>query len=249
MSPSSPPLGSQMLGPRDGVSIHSSRAGGPDRSRTEEPPPYLRVAPLMRRVQDLESRVGKLEYSVTDSFVGVRDELDEVWKDLGDVRKIRASPPQDSSSAPSLFQGRASYTTSTSSNAPLMPALFQQLMRQVVDELCVAGFELRTDPDARTNPGLVADALEQTIDQVSSCSRRLVSVEKELKNPDGILSKLEGRIKSLEDRRAGDAIERGGKTFRDIGSVPAWVPSQDDIVDLQQLIVTLLPDSYSLHYN
>lgn len=175
MSPSSPPLGSQMLGPRDGVSIHSSRAGGPDRSRTEEPPPYLRVAPLMRRVQDLESRVGKLEYSVTDSFVGVRDELDEVWKDLGDVRKIRASPPQDSSSAPSLFQGRASYTASTSSNAPLMPALFQQLMRQVVDELCVAGFELRTDPDARTNPGLVADALEQTIDQVSSCSRRLVS--------------------------------------------------------------------------
>ena len=129
----------------------------------------------MRRVQDLESRVGKLEYSVTDSFVGVRDELDEVWKDLGDVRKIRASPPQDSSSAPSLFQGRASYTASTSSNAPLMPALFQQLMRQVVDELRVAGFVLRTDPDARTNPGLAADALEQTIDQVSSCSRRLVS--------------------------------------------------------------------------
>jgi hypothetical protein len=60
-------------------------------------------------------------------------------------------------------------------------------MRQVVDELRVAGFILRTDPDARTNPGLSADALEQTIDQVSSLSQRLVSVEKELNNPDGIL--------------------------------------------------------------
>jgi hypothetical protein len=75
---------------------------------------------------------------------------------------------------------------------------------------------------------LPADALEQTIDQVSSFSRRLVSVEKELKNPDGILSKLEGRIKSLEDRRAGDAIKRGGKTFRDIGLVSAWVQTFKD---------------------
>ena len=53
-------------------------------------------------------------------------------------------------------------------------------------------------------------------------------MEKELKNPAGILSNLEGRIKSLEDRRAGDAIERGGKTFRDIGSVLAWVQTFKD---------------------
>jgi len=105
MRASSPPLGSQMFGPRDGVSIHSSRARGPDCSRSEDPPPYLRLAPLMCRVQDLKSRMGKLENLVPDSFTGVQDELDEVWKDLGDVRKIRASPPQDSSSTPSLFQG------------------------------------------------------------------------------------------------------------------------------------------------
>ena len=101
MRVSSPPPGPQMFGPRDGVSIHSSRAGGTDRSMTE--PPYLRLAPLMRRVQDLESRVGKLEDSVPDSFMGVQDELDKVWKDLGDIHKIRASPLQDSSSTPSLF--------------------------------------------------------------------------------------------------------------------------------------------------
>ena len=105
MRVSSPPPGPQMFGPRDGVSIHSSRAGGTDRSMTEEPGPYLRLAPLMRRVQDLKSRMGKLENLVPDSFTGVQDELDEVWKDLGDVRKIWASPPQDSLSTPSLFQG------------------------------------------------------------------------------------------------------------------------------------------------
>ena len=88
MRVSSPPPGSQMFGPRDGVSFHSSRAGGTDRSRSEEPPPYLSLAPLMHRVQDLKSRVGKLEDSVPDSFMGVRDELDKVWKDLGDIRKI-----------------------------------------------------------------------------------------------------------------------------------------------------------------
>ena len=67
---------------------------------------------------------------------------------------------------------------------------------------------LCTDLNARTNPGLSVDALEQIIDQVSSLSQRLVSMEKELKNPDGILSKLEGRINSLDDRHAGDAIKR-----------------------------------------
>ena len=106
MRVSSPPSGPQIFGPpRDGVSIHSSRAGGTNRSRSEEPPPYLRLAPLMRCVQDLESRVEKLEDLVPDSFMGGRDELDEIWKDLGDVHKIRAYPPQDSSSTPSLFQG------------------------------------------------------------------------------------------------------------------------------------------------
>ncbi len=53
-------------------------------------------------------------------------------------------------------------------------------------------------------------------------------MEKELKNPDGILSKLEGMIKSLEDRRMGDAIQRGGKTFRDISSVSAWIQTFKD---------------------
>jgi septal ring factor EnvC (AmiA/AmiB activator) len=51
----------------------------------------------------------------------------------------------------------------------------------------------------------------------------LGSIERKLKDPDGTLAKLEGRIKSLEDRRAGEAIEQGGKTFRDLAAVLAWV--------------------------
>jgi hypothetical protein len=38
-------------------------------------------------------------------------------------------------------------------------------------------------------------------------------------DPDEIISKLEGRIKSLEDRQGRDAIEGGRKTFQDLGSV------------------------------
>ncbi len=94
-------------------------------------------------------------------------------------------------------------------------------MRQVVDELKAAGFIHQTDIKARmmsTLPSNIAD-------QLSGLSWRLGSIERELKDPDGTLAKLEleGRIKSLEDRRAGEAIERGGKTFRDLGAVSAWV--------------------------
>jgi hypothetical protein len=53
-------------------------------------------------------------------------------------------------------------------------------------------------------------------------------IEKDLRDPEGSLARLEGRLKSLEDRRAGDAIERGGKTFRDISSVSAWLQTFQD---------------------
>jgi archaellum component FlaC len=92
-------------------------------------------------------------------------------------------------------------------------------MRLVVDELKAAGFVHQTDLDAKMAATLPPDFA----DQLSGLSRRLGSIERELKDPDGTLAKLEGRIKSLEDRRAGEAIERGGKTFRDLSAVSAWV--------------------------
>ncbi len=92
-------------------------------------------------------------------------------------------------------------------------------MRQVVDELVLAGFVVQSNLDSKVMSSLPSD----TANQLSGLSGRLARIEKELKDPDGTLSKLEGRIKSLEDRQARDVIERGGKTFQDLGAVSAWV--------------------------
>ena len=59
-------------------------------------------------------------------------------------------------------------------------------------------------------------------------SRWIGTIEKEFKDPDGTLAKLEGRIKSLEDWRAGEAIKRGGMTFQDVVAVSGWVQTFKD---------------------
>jgi hypothetical protein len=65
--------------------------------------------------------------------------------------------------------------------------------------------------------------LNQTLDQVSALSRRLVGLEKEYKDPDGTIAKLEAKIKTLEDHWGGDTIKQGGKTFHGVIAVNAWV--------------------------
>ncbi len=59
-------------------------------------------------------------------------------------------------------------------------------------------------------------------------SRAVARLEKELNNPNGTIAKLQGRIKSLKDQPAGEAIERGGKTFRDLDAVAVWVQTFKD---------------------
>jgi hypothetical protein len=101
-------------------------------------------------------------------------------------------------------------------------------MRQVVDELCTAGFVLRMDPGALDNSRLWGDALDQIVDQVSALSGRLVGLEKELKDPDWAIAKLEARIKTLEDQHGGDTIKQGGKTFCNVIAVNTWVQTFQD---------------------
>jgi hypothetical protein len=48
------------------------------------------------------------------------------------------------------------------------------------------------------------------------------------KNPEGTLSRLEGRIKALEDHRAGNAIECSRKTLCDLGSLAIWLQTFQD---------------------
>jgi hypothetical protein len=117
--------------------------------------------------------VGRLEGSVPQTFSLVRSELDEVWRDLDNLCRSPSSPSQGSSTTPPLFQGQAFNASSSSSTLPLAPASFQHLMRQVVDELHLAGFVLPTNLDTWTNAGVQMDALEQTIDQVSVLRQRL----------------------------------------------------------------------------
>ena len=221
VGPHSPPRGgaSAPLFPMRPDSSHrSSRSGGSVNSRGH-PPPVERLAPLFRRVDALETRTSLLEDSLPTSFSLVRDELDEVWKDLRELERSmgsRQGPPQGST----FFQARGPTTsTPTPPAATLSPPAFDNLMRRVVDELKSAGFVLQSDLDSRMMSAVPSDIA----DQLSGLGRRLGSIERELRDPDGTLAKLEGRIKSLEDRRAGEAIERGGKTFRDLGAVSAWL--------------------------
>ena len=97
-------------------------------------------------------------------------------------------------------------------------------MRQVVDELHCSGFVLQSDLNAQATLALPVD----TVEQLLPLSRRVGTIEKEFKDPDGTLAKLEGRIKSLEDWRAGEAIKRGGMTFQDVVAVSGWVQTFKD---------------------
>ena len=202
---------------RTDATYRSPRSGGSENSR-EPRPPVERLAPLMRRLDALETRASLLEDSLPSSFVLVRDELDDIWKDLRELERATASRQGPSQSA-TFFQSRGSTTTPAPPALTLTPPAFDNLLRRVVDELKSAGFVHQSDLDSR----MMATVPSDFADQLSGLGRRLGSIERELKDPDGTLAKLEGRIKSLEDRRAGEAIERGGKTFRDLGVVSGWL--------------------------
>jgi hypothetical protein len=100
-------------------------------------------------------------------------------------------------------------------------------MRQVVDELQNSGFVTRDEIDQTVVPYLQGPN-PVTADQFSGLSRRVAALERHFTEPDGTMAKLETRIKALEDRGAGDTVERGGKAFRDIISVAAWIQTLSD---------------------
>ncbi len=152
--------------------------------------------------------MSRLEDSLPTLFVLVRDELDKIWRDQKGLQNAAASRQASFASA-SFFQARGPTTGSAVSTPTLTPPPFENLIVH------------HSDLDSRVMSTLPSDI----VDQLSSLSRRLASVERELKDPDGTLAMFEGRIKSLEDRRAGEAIEQGGKTFRDLGAASAWLQS------------------------
>jgi hypothetical protein len=182
------------------------------------------LSALERCVRNLETGVVALDASLPRSFLCVREELDNLWKEIKAIKLVMPLPgqPQPSSSTPS-FQARF-HGPSPASSPSLSPANFQTLMRQVVDELRSAGFvtqeELQTSASTAPDPNVM--------DHISGLSSRIGNVERHFTDPDGTLAKIEGRVTALEDRRAGESIEQGGKTFRDIGAVAAWVHTFGD---------------------
>jgi hypothetical protein len=214
---------SLMFQERNNALVQSSKSGGEEKSRAP-PFPFERLVPFIQPVQALEIRMSTLKDSLPHSFTLVRNKLDDIWKDLEGLHKNSPSPFWNPGVGPSLFHGRRANPGATSSMPTLTPPAFENLMRQVVDELVSAGFVLKSNLDARVMSSLPPD----TADQFSGLSRQFGSIEKELKDPDGTLSKFEGRIKLLEDRRAGNTIERGGKTFQDLGAVSGWVQTFKD---------------------
>ncbi len=130
-----------------------------------------------------------------------------IWKEIEELQDNVATNPTGGPPSP-FYQARS--TTVRGGPLPTLtgPA-FQQLMSQVVDELRSSGFVLHSDLNKRLNEGLPPEL----VDQLSGLSRRVTNIESDLDAPDGTLAKIEGRIKTLKDRRAGEAIKRGGKTF------------------------------------
>ena len=97
-------------------------------------------------------------------------------------------------------------------------------MRQVIEELQAAGCVFRTaDTDARTTAGVQANTLDQIVNQVSGLSRRIVYLENALSDPNCTMGKMESHLKTLEERRVGETIERGGRLFRDVVAINMWV--------------------------
>ncbi len=153
----------------------------------------------------------------------MRGELNEVWAELSDLRQATPPPQPGSASSPAYFQERRQNSTSAAGVSTLLPASFQYLMRQVIDELHLSGCVFRTNLDAQTSRGVQADTIDQIVKQVSALSRCVGSLEREFSGPDGTIGKLESRIKILEKRCLGETIERGGWLFRDVVLVNTWV--------------------------
>ncbi len=96
-------------------------------------------------------------------------------------------------------------------------------------------FVLQTDLDT----GLSAWGTSGILDQLSGLSSQVSNIEQDLKDPDGTFARLEGRVKALKGQRAGDAIERRGKTFQDLGAVATWLHTFKD-KDLYQYCVDMV---------
>jgi hypothetical protein len=158
------------------------------------------MGPVIRRILALENRITNLESLVPQSFSQVRWEFNDIWKEVNHLQSKSSSSFQRAPDTAPLFQGRGTgVNTSSMASHTLSPPAFQQLTRQVINELRQSGFVLCADLDVIGVSGFQLDSSSEILEKVSALSRLVVRLEKDLTDPDGTIVKLEGRIKSLED--------------------------------------------------
>ena len=187
-----------------------------------DPNPDLnsKVQVIFKSLGGLKSRAIRLDAGLGLSYKALCTELDEVWSEVEKVKGSPASRAFGEDSLPS-FQGRQS-TPTPSSPMGLSPAAFQQLMRQVMDNLTTMGFENSQEGVC----GLIislsncVNTLQGTLSGISS---QLSICKGKKHNPGGAIGRVDFGIRALEDHRGGNTIKQGGKTYQDLMAVTAWV--------------------------
>jgi hypothetical protein len=174
-------------------------------------------------IPNLEKRARLLDGSLPLSFGRVRDKLEDLWKEVESIKDWMSASPQDCSGSSPLFQGRRSSSTMPQS-ATLSPPALQILMRQVVNKLWYRVFVTRDKMEAHVSVRADFNAT----DQLSGLGKWVTTVEKKFTDLDSTLAKIESRITSLEDWRAGDSIKRSDKAFQDISAIAVWVQTFED---------------------
>jgi hypothetical protein len=156
---------------------------------------------ISRRVRKLKGRAQPIESTLPVLFSQVCAELDDIWREIGDIKLVLLVGGYPLLAALSFFQGRQRYRELAPPVGMSPPAL-QVLMRQVVDELRALGFVTCDMIEATVAPTFDPN----THDRLSGLSKHIASIKRHFTDPDGTVSKMEGRIRSPKDRRARDSI-------------------------------------------
>jgi hypothetical protein len=143
----STPGGTKLFLKRTDGSVHSSKSGE-SQWGIPQASSYERVGPFLRRLLALKNRTTTLEESVPQSFSQVWWELDDIWKEVNDLQTKHPSLSQGPLDTQPLFQGQGTRFETSTATPMLSPPGFQQLMWQVIHELCQSGFVLQSNLDA-----------------------------------------------------------------------------------------------------
>jgi hypothetical protein len=172
----------------------------------------------------------------------VRNELDSLWAAVQEGQSITEQAKEYAADASTRAAQALQKAEAAAAQAGISPS--NQVIGGMIDPnqvaetlMGTAAFRRRVAEDfvqLMSGDGFVTedqlmDKLREAAAQsaadwsldLSGMSARVAKVEQDLFKPQGVVDRLQDKIKFLEDKRVGRAIERGGKVFRDQQSVKA----------------------------